>query len=120
MTVCCWLAATGWLPLIGCRWLAATSSASLLPCNSCCPLDMRIRGFWLLPAVCINRATWLSLICCVPLPQAEVEALKTAAAREKHSREAQQKKCGELEASLRRWEKVGGGRVGRLPWSCSC
>ena len=34
--------------------------------------------------------------------QAEVEALMTAAAREKHSREAQQKKCTELEASLRR------------------
>ena len=39
--------------------------------------------------------------------QAEVEALKTAVAREKHSREAQQKKCGELEASLRRWAGRG-------------
>jgi len=34
--------------------------------------------------------------------QAEVEALKTAVAREKHSREAQQRKCAEMEASLRR------------------
>lgn len=39
--------------------------------------------------------------------QAEVEALKTAAAREKHSREAQQKKCTELEASLRRCGQGG-------------
>lgn len=42
-------------------------------------------------------------LCC----QAELESLKTAVAREKHSREAQQKKCAELEASLRRW--VGRG-----------
>ena len=45
--------------------------------------------------------------------QAEVEALKTAVAREKHSREAQQKKCRELEASLRRWvEWAGAGTEG--------
>jgi chromosome segregation ATPase len=55
------------------------------------------------------------LLCCAVLAlQAELEALKTAVARERNSREAQQKRCSELEASLRSLTACSSEQAGEL------
>ena len=76
-----------------------------------------------LPTACMHPPTHppthsLARLLPPALRQAELEGLRTAVAREKHSREAQQRKAAELEASLRRWG-LWAAEGGGLGWACS-